>query len=290
MSGVASHMQPEDVLAYTPIYSDIRDMHDMGNREALAAQQLQDLDQDLVLTDVSRNRFASTLNELRFYLRGGSNLAKESLGQHLVHEADAVHHGAAEDPRRAARRPRRLREGARAGLTMAEDWVEAVLRFWFEELKPRAWFRTDPKLDDEIRRRFLEFWDTLRAAPLRIVDARTAVAAVVVLDQFPRNLFRGGAEAFATDAEALAVARAAIAAGPRSGPAGRGADVPLHALPARRGRCPTSSAPSSFSRPSPSRARSRRRSGTRPWSTVSAVSPTATPRSAGSRRRRRSSM
>ncbi len=79
VSGVAGHMQPDDVLAYTPVYSDIRDMHDMGNREALAAQQLQDLDQDLVLTDVSRNRFASTLNELRFYLRGGARLAKESL-------------------------------------------------------------------------------------------------------------------------------------------------------------------------------------------------------------------
>jgi uncharacterized protein (DUF924 family) len=96
---------------------------------------------------------------------------------------------------------------------MRDDWVEAVHRFWFAELKPRAWFRTDAKVDAEIRRRFLGVWDALRAAPPRIADARAAVAAAVALDQFPRNMFRGGPDAFATDAAALAVARAAVAAG-----------------------------------------------------------------------------
>jgi uncharacterized protein (DUF924 family) len=96
---------------------------------------------------------------------------------------------------------------------MRNDWVEAVLSFWFDELKPRAWFRTNPKLDAEIRRRFLGLWQELKAALPTLSDAPTAVAAAVAFDQFPRNMFRGTAEAYATDALALQAARAALSAG-----------------------------------------------------------------------------
>jgi uncharacterized protein (DUF924 family) len=96
---------------------------------------------------------------------------------------------------------------------MQSAWVDAVLTFWFEELRPAAWFRTDPKVDEEIRRRFLDVWERFKAAPPDVGDARAAVAAAVVLDQFPRNLFRGRPEAFATDAQALRIARAALANG-----------------------------------------------------------------------------
>jgi uncharacterized protein (DUF924 family) len=96
---------------------------------------------------------------------------------------------------------------------MENDWVDDVRRFWFEALKPGAWFRTDPRVDGEIRDRFLGLYEQLKASPPEPADARTAVAAVVVLDQFPRNLFRDRPEAFASDAQALAVARLALAAG-----------------------------------------------------------------------------
>jgi uncharacterized protein (DUF924 family) len=96
---------------------------------------------------------------------------------------------------------------------MRDGWADEVHGFWFGELRPRAWFRTDPKLDEEIRRRFLARWQALQADPPAVSDARTAVAAAVVFDQFPRNMFRGRPEAYATDALALGVAHAAVSAG-----------------------------------------------------------------------------
>jgi uncharacterized protein (DUF924 family) len=96
---------------------------------------------------------------------------------------------------------------------MREGWADEVHGFWFDELRPRAWFRTDPELDEQIRRRFLRLWTALRAEPPGLSDARTAVAAAVVFDQFPRNMFRGRPEAYATDALALDLARAAVSAG-----------------------------------------------------------------------------
>lgn len=96
---------------------------------------------------------------------------------------------------------------------MQDDWVEAVHRFWFEELKPAAWFRVDPRVDAAIRDRFLALWEALKAAPPVLRDGRTAVAAAVAFDQLPRNLFRGRPEAYATDPLALEIARAAVDAG-----------------------------------------------------------------------------
>lgn len=93
---------------------------------------------------------------------------------------------------------------------MQNAWVDEVLKFWFGELKPAAWFRSDPAVDEEIRRRFLDLWERFRAQPPKVEAPRSAVAAAIVLDQFPRNLFRGRPEAFATDAAALQIARAAL--------------------------------------------------------------------------------
>ena len=111
---------------------------------------------------------------------------------------------------------------------MQDGWIEEVHRFWFEQLAPHAWFRADPKLDAEIRRRFLPLWAALKAASRAPVprDARTAVAVAVVFDQFPRNMFRGTPEAYATDLLALQVARAAIDLGLDRGGLDRGLSDP----------------------------------------------------------------
>jgi uncharacterized protein (DUF924 family) len=100
-------------------------------------------------------------------------------------------------------------------MTVPEDWVDDVLRFWFEETRPKQWFEKDEVFDAEVRRRFLALHETLVARPARplLADPRTALAAIVVLDQMSRNLFRGTARAFATDAKALELAEAAIAHG-----------------------------------------------------------------------------
>jgi uncharacterized protein (DUF924 family) len=94
-------------------------------------------------------------------------------------------------------------------------WIRDVLSFWFDELGREAWFRGGDHVDRAIRERFLALHEKLAAAPVddALVSADRALAAVLVLDQFPRNLFRGTPRAFATDALAREVAECAIAAG-----------------------------------------------------------------------------
>jgi uncharacterized protein (DUF924 family) len=97
---------------------------------------------------------------------------------------------------------------------MAENgWQHAVLRFWFEELTYDDWFAVRKELDDTIRDRFGGLHaDLARAIPAEaLLEADAALAAVIVLDQFSRNMFRGSAEAFASDRLALAVAANAVA-------------------------------------------------------------------------------
>jgi uncharacterized protein (DUF924 family) len=95
------------------------------------------------------------------------------------------------------------------------EWVDEVLRFWFDETTPKQRFEKDAAFDAEVRRRFLALHETLAAQPRETLlrDARTALAAIVVFDQMPRNMFRGTARAFATDPQALDIADAAVASG-----------------------------------------------------------------------------
>lgn len=90
-----------------------------------------------------------------------------------------------------------------------------VLDFWFSDHARNRWFERDPSFDVEIRDRFLPAMQA--AAEGRLDDWRRtpegALALIVLLDQFPRNVHRGTAQAFATDAKARAVARHAVDAG-----------------------------------------------------------------------------
>jgi uncharacterized protein (DUF924 family) len=101
---------------------------------------------------------------------------------------------------------------------MAEARAEEILRFWFgagDASARKRWFVPDPAFDDEIRTRFAD--DAERAARGQLtawgIDPRGALALVVLLDQFPRNVHRGTELAFAADARALGVTRDAIATG-----------------------------------------------------------------------------
>lgn len=92
--------------------------------------------------------------------------------------------------------------------------ADGVLRFWFDE-HPKDWFVKNPDFDAEIRRRFLGLHERAAAGRLALwTDTpRSCLALIIVLDQFPRNLFRGSAQAFATDAQARAAARVMLARG-----------------------------------------------------------------------------
>ena len=93
-------------------------------------------------------------------------------------------------------------------------WAEEVLHFWFQELGSALWFATDDQLDSKIRVRYLALHEGLvNGAVPDNSRARALLAAVIVLDQFSRNMFRGTPRAFAADSIARSLARRAIALG-----------------------------------------------------------------------------
>ena len=94
---------------------------------------------------------------------------------------------------------------------------EDVLSFWFEELTPKDWFAPDDvqALDRAILYRF---FSTHRALARNVSGLWRScpehqLAAIIVLDQFPRNIYRGAPLAFATDTLALREAKLAVASG-----------------------------------------------------------------------------
>jgi uncharacterized protein (DUF924 family) len=93
--------------------------------------------------------------------------------------------------------------------------IDEIVRFWFEELSPKDWYRKDQALDAEITRRFGSSYDALKSGvPASwLATPKGWLAAIIALDQFPRNRFRNDPRAFATDAEALALSKRAIAEG-----------------------------------------------------------------------------
>ncbi len=90
-----------------------------------------------------------------------------------------------------------------------------VLDFWLTEVGPDKWYAQDDALDTAIRERFGALWREGRDGALDgwAGEPRGALALLILLDQFPRNIFRGEGTAFSTDPRALAVAKEAVRAG-----------------------------------------------------------------------------
>ena len=88
-----------------------------------------------------------------------------------------------------------------------------VLDFWFKETPSAKWFASDPAFDAQIRSRFEAAWRKGLAGGLAGWESEPngALALIVLFDQFPRNMFRGTGEAFASDAMARDIAKRAIA-------------------------------------------------------------------------------
>lgn len=89
---------------------------------------------------------------------------------------------------------------------------ESVLKYWLDEKGPEAWYAGGEALDAEIRDKFSSAWDELMQGGfgLWLTYPSGSLAYVVLADQFPRNMFRGAAKAFASDKIARAAAKAAI--------------------------------------------------------------------------------
>ena len=91
---------------------------------------------------------------------------------------------------------------------------ESVLAFW-RSAGPDKWFNKDPAFDEDIRRRFLPTYEAAAADQLADWERTPegALALLLVLDQFPRNMFRGSARIYAADPLARDVADRAITRG-----------------------------------------------------------------------------
>jgi uncharacterized protein (DUF924 family) len=92
---------------------------------------------------------------------------------------------------------------------------DAILDFWFKETPPERWFAADAAFDAQVKARFEESWRAARegAFPSWSETMQGALAFIILTDQFPRNMFRGSKDAFASDDLALIAAREAIARG-----------------------------------------------------------------------------
>ncbi|HEX6012488.1 MAG TPA: DUF924 family protein [Geminicoccaceae bacterium] len=93
--------------------------------------------------------------------------------------------------------------------------LEDVLSFWFAPDGRERWFEPDPAFDAEIARRFAPMVGDAAAGRLDAFagEPRGALALCVLLDQFPRSIWRGTPRAFAQDEAARRVADRAVAAG-----------------------------------------------------------------------------
>ncbi len=93
--------------------------------------------------------------------------------------------------------------------------IEALLDFWFAEETKARWYASTDEFDDLCRQRFGDL--SAKAADGALAQweetADGALAVCLLLDQMPRNLFRGTPKAFATDAKAVAVSERAIERG-----------------------------------------------------------------------------
>ena len=90
----------------------------------------------------------------------------------------------------------------------------SILQFWFQESSPAQWWKVDAEFDRLIAERFSEVYSRATRSELFEwrAEPRGRLAEIIVLDQFPRHLYRGDALAFANDTLALALAQEAVAA------------------------------------------------------------------------------
>lgn len=89
--------------------------------------------------------------------------------------------------------------------------AKEILDFW-EGIGPKGWYEVNPDVDSEITTRFHDVWKGVRDGKHKDwqLDAQSALALIILLDQFPRNMFRGHADAFSSDRKALCIAQKAI--------------------------------------------------------------------------------
>ncbi len=92
------------------------------------------------------------------------------------------------------------------------DTKQEVLSFWFEETLPQQWFQKNESFDQEIKERFMVTYEMARKDLCTdwVKNADGVLALCIVLDQFPRNMFRDSPKAFETDDKILGIVKEGI--------------------------------------------------------------------------------
>lgn len=92
------------------------------------------------------------------------------------------------------------------------DTKQEVLSFWFEEIEPAQWFQKNDNFDAEIRERFHVTYEMAKKDLCSdwTRESDGVLALCLVLDQFPRNMFRSSPKAFETDSKILLIVKEAL--------------------------------------------------------------------------------
>ncbi len=92
---------------------------------------------------------------------------------------------------------------------------QQVIDFWFSDATRKLWFNSTPEFDQELCERYQDTWERARRGELDhwMQNAEGCLALVIILDQFPLNMFRGSAQSFASEAQSRDVAAIAIEQG-----------------------------------------------------------------------------
>ena len=93
--------------------------------------------------------------------------------------------------------------------------IDRILSFWLDEIGPAGWYEFDDAVDKRIVAEFSELWNRAMDGELAgwCCSARGTLAFLILTDQFPRNMFRGTGQAFASDRLARRAAKLAIQSG-----------------------------------------------------------------------------
>lgn len=96
-----------------------------------------------------------------------------------------------------------------------DELINEIVEFWFsDEVRPK-WFSSTNEFDQQLRDKYLETWGLARAGKYDFweLEAKGALALVIILDQFPLNMFRQDARQYSTEAHARQIAGRAIEKG-----------------------------------------------------------------------------
>lgn len=95
---------------------------------------------------------------------------------------------------------------------MSEKQVKEVLSFWFSKNSSKYWFAKSDDFDNQVTAKFSDLYEDAVCGQLDSWKnkPRSALALVILFDQFPRNMFRNSAKAFFTDGKALSIAKYSI--------------------------------------------------------------------------------